>query len=147
MHSHGLSHFLVRFHCCKSVFSLCTLSVACPSVRAWLFSYAARVRTSKTSGTGTTWPYGSKIPGATATIAGRVSKSASTPKAIIVPARENGRWEGQNRYILNVYVCIHMAVGQHQWYHFGVGRCTGTIHFSLFLRGLGCSLELRGLDP
>ena len=38
-----------------------------------------------------------------------------------------------------------MAVGQHQWYHFGVGAPPILDHFSWW--GLGCSLGVRGFDP
>ena len=38
----------------------------------------------------------------------------------------------------------YMAVGQNQWYHFGVGAPPMLVDFSW---GLGCSLGVRDFDP
>ena len=40
--------------------------------------------------------------------------------------------------------CQDVAVGQNQWYHFGVGAPRILVYFS---GGLGCSLRVRGFDP
>ena len=39
---------------------------------------------------------------------------------------------------------LRMAVGQNQWYHFGVGAPPTLVYFS---GGLGCSLGVRDFDP
>ena len=41
-------------------------------------------------------------------------------------------------------VFFNMAVGQNQWYHFGVGAPPILVYFSW---GLGCSLGVRDFDP
>ena len=38
----------------------------------------------------------------------------------------------------------HMAVGEHPWYHVGVGAPPSFVYFS---GGLGCSLWVRDFDP
>ena len=43
-----------------------------------------------------------------------------------------------------VSVQLHLAAGQHQWDHFGVGAPPTLVYFSW---DLGCSLGVRGFDP
>ena len=36
----------------------------------------------------------------------------------------------QARLVLSLIVCLHVAVGQNQWYHFGVGTPPMLVYFS-----------------